>query len=264
MNRRLTQHGFTWPFQLKEDPKQQDRLTTWIEYLNFEYWWLDRYIATIERLTPDYDKAWQKLVDSKVLRPHETKESVRSVSSPNRQQDEIDEAFKAVQRAEARGKQVYISTQVDPSRLNIPQPERIRRINEARRDLLRADEKLESINKRNEHIGDFVSGAQDLKIAKRDAACHHALIPWILEQVPLIDAELNQTRAIESGSDGTKKTKRRLDSDSDTSQQQRAAKKQKLDHIEEQTSEQVSSPVVAGNPNQHAPTTSAEPAEPTG
>jgi hypothetical protein len=40
--RRLYHHGFTEDFQLLEDPQQQDQRLTWIEYLEFEYWWLDR------------------------------------------------------------------------------------------------------------------------------------------------------------------------------------------------------------------------------
>ncbi|KAI0113737.1 hypothetical protein GGR51DRAFT_546936 [Nemania sp. FL0031] len=39
--RRLPRHGFTQSFQLLEDPKQQDEYVTWIEYLEFECWWLD-------------------------------------------------------------------------------------------------------------------------------------------------------------------------------------------------------------------------------
>lgn len=52
-------------------------MTTWIEYLNYEHWWLDKYTSDIERLEPDHDKAWQELVDLKILRPHETKEFLR-------------------------------------------------------------------------------------------------------------------------------------------------------------------------------------------
>ncbi|CAJ2508691.1 Uu.00g137170.m01.CDS01 [Anthostomella pinea] len=37
MRRRLAGHDFTQPFELDEDPKKQDRLTTWIEYLGYEY-----------------------------------------------------------------------------------------------------------------------------------------------------------------------------------------------------------------------------------
>lgn len=40
--RRLARHGFDRSFKLSEDPKEQDELTTWIEYVNFGCWWLDR------------------------------------------------------------------------------------------------------------------------------------------------------------------------------------------------------------------------------
>ncbi|KAK0655338.1 hypothetical protein B0T16DRAFT_396726, partial [Cercophora newfieldiana] len=33
VKRRLAQHGFTRTFQLEKDPRRQDKLTTWIEYL---------------------------------------------------------------------------------------------------------------------------------------------------------------------------------------------------------------------------------------
>lgn len=77
MKRRLARHGFTRPpFQLCEDPKQQDQLTTWIEYLCFEYWWLDRHTKSIERLKQDHDKFSQELVDLQLLKPPETKRSI--------------------------------------------------------------------------------------------------------------------------------------------------------------------------------------------
>lgn len=60
MKRRLAQHGFTQPFQLQKDPTQQDALTTWVEYLNYEYFWLDWFSNAIQRLKPDHDKAWRK------------------------------------------------------------------------------------------------------------------------------------------------------------------------------------------------------------
>ncbi|KAH6881141.1 hypothetical protein B0T10DRAFT_361952, partial [Thelonectria olida] len=96
----LARHDFTQPFELDEDPKKQDKLTIWIEYLNYEYWWLDKYTGDIERLEPDHDKAWQELVDMDILRPHETKEFVRTAASGMECQTEEDQAMKAVQRAE--------------------------------------------------------------------------------------------------------------------------------------------------------------------
>ncbi|CVL09348.1 uncharacterized protein FMAN_15506 [Fusarium mangiferae] len=61
VKRRLARHDFTLSFELDEDPKKQDKLTTWIEYLNYEYWWLDKYTSDIERLEPEHGKLWQEL-----------------------------------------------------------------------------------------------------------------------------------------------------------------------------------------------------------
>jgi hypothetical protein len=58
VKRRLASHSFTQPFELDEDPKKQHGPTTWIEYLNYEYWWLDKYTSDIERLEPERDKLW--------------------------------------------------------------------------------------------------------------------------------------------------------------------------------------------------------------
>ncbi|KAF2191913.1 hypothetical protein K469DRAFT_735781 [Zopfia rhizophila CBS 207.26] len=72
---RLTKHGFTRTFQLDEDPAQQDKLTTWIEYLGYEYWWYDQY-ALSKRQQRQLDDAWKKLVNVKILRTFETQEFI--------------------------------------------------------------------------------------------------------------------------------------------------------------------------------------------
>jgi hypothetical protein len=189
VKRRLARHEFTRTFQLKEDPKRQDKLTTWIEYLNFEYWWLDRYTDAIERLRLDHDKAWQKLVDLKVLRPHETQEFIRTNACSKRDHAERQHAWKAVQRATAKAEQVYTSTQLDSRRLSIPKPERRRSIQAATHELVTAQRLLESVTRHNDLITEFVRGTWGFKDAKKDAARLRILLPWILEQVPLIEAE---------------------------------------------------------------------------
>lgn len=57
VKRRLARHGFIQPFQLQKDPTQQDALTTWIEYLNYEYFWLDWFTNASQRQKPGHDKA---------------------------------------------------------------------------------------------------------------------------------------------------------------------------------------------------------------
>ncbi|KAK5201832.1 hypothetical protein LTR16_001297, partial [Cryomyces antarcticus] len=64
LQERLTRHGVERPFQLNEHLDQQDKLATWIEFLNYEYEDYDEDLRFVERLQPLYDEAWKKIVDS--------------------------------------------------------------------------------------------------------------------------------------------------------------------------------------------------------
>ncbi|KAF7505084.1 hypothetical protein GJ744_001303 [Endocarpon pusillum] len=228
VRRRLARHGFTRPFQLQENLSHQDKLSTWIEYLNFEYWWLDRYTRSTERLKLEHDKAWQQLVDRGAVRPGETEEYFRTFTSAMKRQAEEDQALEAVQRATATGKQDYYLTQLSPGRQSIPKPERIRLLREATHKVLTAKAKRESITKRNDLISDFLLGTYDFKMAKEDVANLETLLPWVLQQIPLIEAEVSQLRPYEDKSRGRK---RRPDFDSDISLK-RTSKTPKLAHQE--------------------------------
>ena len=214
VKRRLTRHGFTRPFLLREDPKLQDTLTTWIEYLCFEYWWLDRYTDSIKRLQPDHDKRWQELVDRKILRLHETREFVRTTASSIQESREENEARHAKLAAEAEANKIYLLTQKDSRRHNIPQPERLRMLHAAMTKLEESKARLESIKRRNGLIIDFVQATFDYVTAKKDATGHAALAQWVLEQVPLVEAELIQPKMTKTGPDTmNKKRKRAQDED---------------------------------------------------
>ncbi|KAF5024769.1 hypothetical protein F66182_3147 [Fusarium sp. NRRL 66182] len=211
VKRRLSRHGFTqpFPFELDEDPKKQDKLTTWIEYLNYEYWWLDKYTSDIERLKPEHDKLWQELIDSKILRPYETKEFVRTTASPMERQNEEDMAWKAVQRIESEAKRIYTLTQVDSKRLHIPKAKRILMLNQGAEKLLAARRRFEQVRSRNHRITQFIRATFDYDEAKRDAARHRVLVEWVLDQTPLIEAEMNPSKANGPGSDGVRTAKRK-------------------------------------------------------
>lgn len=61
VTKRLASHYFTQPFHLAEDPRQQDGWTTWVEYLNFVYWWQDRYAAIMKAAEPKHRQAWEEM-----------------------------------------------------------------------------------------------------------------------------------------------------------------------------------------------------------
>ncbi|KAL7967283.1 hypothetical protein HDV63DRAFT_406915 [Trichoderma sp. SZMC 28014] len=61
VEKRLASHQFMQPFQLAEDPRQQDPRTTWVEYLGYTYWRLDRHAAAMRAAEPRYRRAWDEL-----------------------------------------------------------------------------------------------------------------------------------------------------------------------------------------------------------
>ena len=76
LQRLLRQCGFRRPFRLQEDPKRQDKVTEWIEYLGYECAVLYHHWRTLKLLRPNVDEAWRKLVEAKGLLPHKTREYI--------------------------------------------------------------------------------------------------------------------------------------------------------------------------------------------
>ncbi|KAM0424838.1 hypothetical protein ACHAPT_009894 [Fusarium lateritium] len=206
-------HNFTQPFELDENPKTQDKLTTWIEYLNYEYWWLDKHTSDLKRLEPDHEKAWQELVDTGILRPHETKEFVRTAASAIEHENEKERAQGAVERTKCEAKRIYVLAQEHEDRLRIPHAKRISMMKVATEELLAARRWLEQAQRRSDLVTQFVRATFDYKDAKRDAARHRVLVRWVLDQVPLIEAEVSKSNANRPKSSGRWRTKRKLTTD---------------------------------------------------
>ena len=84
---------------------------------------------------------------------------------------------------------------------------------EAKSRLDEARQSYKSINRRDGLIGDFRVGIRDYRSSKKDVERHTILLRWILGQVPLVEAELKESEAAETGPDATHGTKRRLGRD---------------------------------------------------
>lgn len=225
LKHRLAQHSFFRPFQLDEDPKHQNKLATWIEYLNFECWWLDEYIESKECLKLKHDAAWQKLVGSTVLGPNETQEFLRTDESIRRMKAEEEQAAKAVQRTEAEAAKVHALTQKDSGRSRIPEAKRTSMLKTALVKSLAAKDRLKLIKSRNDLITKFVQKASDYEAAKLKVSHHGLLVQWAMEQVPLVEAELTHSGASQAKSESLK---RRLTTDEDDLEKQNP-KRQKVD-----------------------------------
>jgi hypothetical protein len=71
--------GFVQPFQLHQDPKQQDQWTTYVEYLAFEHLWLRRFSGFARRLLREHDARWEGLVKAGLVQPLETNDELTSM-----------------------------------------------------------------------------------------------------------------------------------------------------------------------------------------
>ncbi|KAK0368126.1 hypothetical protein CLIM01_14519 [Colletotrichum limetticola] len=191
------------------------------------YWWLDKYTSDIKCFEPEHDKLWQELVEKRVLKPHETREFVRTDASGMEREKEKDQARKAYERAESEAKQIYVLTQEDPKRLRIPKQKRISMMKYGTEKLLAARRRLEQARSESFLIVQFVRATSGYAGAKRDAARHRNLVQWVLEQVPLIEAETNPFTTNQSESDG-RRTKRKLAIDEEPPER-RARKRVMLD-----------------------------------
>ena len=196
VKRRLERHGFTRRFQLEEDPERRDKLTTWIEYLNYEYWWYDAWVSRLKRRQPYYDRQWKELVDSKLLRPFETESFVLSEACAIQHASERSAAQEAVKHAKSAALATLELVQEawkDQRNSNLDEPERKRLMIAAKIRLDSAKAALKLIRRRNGLVDKFHVNLRQYKIMKKDSERHEILLRWILDQVPLIETELNKT-----------------------------------------------------------------------
>ncbi|KAL2160144.1 hypothetical protein VTH06DRAFT_1799 [Thermothelomyces fergusii] len=223
--RRLAKHGFTRDFQFDKDPALQDRSTTWIEYLHYEYAWYDRYERSVKRLQPGYDEAWKKLVESGVLRPGETDANLRGMENAIRHQAEEDRAQEAVESAVAAARAALSESEKAKVGLSrVPPEERKRRLKGAYSRFVAAKAAHKAVKTRNNLITDFIRGTFDYARAKRNLRIQRARVQWALEQWHQIETELDGSSGL-SCDHGEESSRPREDNDGQAIGQRPVAEK---------------------------------------
>lgn len=164
-----------------------------------------------------------------MLRPHETEKSLRTFWSLGQSTADREHAKKAVERATSKVKQIYMLTQSDSRRMSIPQQIRIRLLQAVKHEYLAAKTMLASVNRRADLVIEFIRETKLYNSLIQDASRQRLLLPWVWNQVPLLEVELIQSKAKVFSSSGIKSTKRKLDV-CDDSLEKRNFKKQKSNH----------------------------------
>ena len=200
INCRLAQHGFTRTIQLKEDVKQQDKLSTWIEYLAYQYSWCDRYTRQLKRQQQKFDEECERLVASGVLHDWETAEYLDTDASGFERQRQIDAAHMAVSDAEKVVEALL--AEIEQSKQGPGNP----RLQELEQSLAEAKSKESSARQafqvvmvRHEPIDRFIHKAKNYRGTQRNIRKQGELAQWILDQLPLVEAELSEDGNLESG-----------------------------------------------------------------
>lgn len=188
----LVRHKFMQSFKLSENSEQQNKLTTWIEFLDFEYWFYDKDMRVIKCLQPQYDEAWKKLVNLQVLRPSEIKKFICSIDSAFQHASEREWAEKAVKAT----KLAVTSAQnaiTNSQRFTLSEKKAEQRLGFAQFRLNAAVKSLKSIKWWNDLIYEFYKKTQLSQITndgkwkrsyqstKKDTECCSILLWWILE-----------------------------------------------------------------------------------
>ncbi|KAG4431787.1 hypothetical protein IFR05_012726 [Cadophora sp. M221] len=178
LHKNLARHEFERTFQLNEDQDRPDQLTTWIEYLGFEYVAYDQYAKIMKRLQKQYDEAWKKLVDAKVLKPSETKESLWIFGIKVQMKHEKSEAIKALESvtsAVQSAEKILLEAQSSgQSEQGLSQLER--KLSTAKSKIATVTKTLQWASRRRKLISGYHNETRDYKNASNDASRQSILL----------------------------------------------------------------------------------------
>lgn len=195
LTQRLERHNFELPPAFDKAPSgfsrhldRQDKLATWIEYLNYEFTRHDDYTKWLETCQPGYDAALAQLMDAQILRPFEkVRTSTSDICRPSNM--EITRRKEERRRAEEAWENAKKAVQWRTA-LGVSAPRH--QIEEEDRQLVEAKERLRSVNKRAYVLSDFARKTHAYRFALDRSERHELLLQWVLDQIPLIEEEMRR------------------------------------------------------------------------
>ncbi|RGP71139.1 hypothetical protein FLONG3_7267 [Fusarium longipes] len=183
--RRLYKQSLSAGLHMRQDLKDQDPLSHLLEYLCFELAECKRY-SWYKRYHQNYENAWQTLVDSKVLHPHESQSLVDTVQYTPSQDDERTRLRQAV---EAASSEVLLAER-DSLNPSLRGPKAQRKLFEARAKLDSAIEAFDHFQHRVDAIKKYRDTTSTYREARGGSQRHQILLRWMQQQIPLIEKDL--------------------------------------------------------------------------
>ncbi|OAA39836.1 hypothetical protein BBO_06362 [Beauveria brongniartii RCEF 3172] len=253
LQRRLAAHGVSEKTALLADPRKQDALAEWHEYLGFECWWHDGYTRAYNGHLKRYDENCKFIW--KFIRRHEC-EFVTSDHTPEFIEHWMSENIWAQKRSAlwergiAREKIEEAQSKVEKARQHIGMEpvdgghegitphaldDALKRLAKAEKGFKELD-RLDNAIAQVEKLGDRCSAAKGYVDSKP------ALIQWVIDQIPLIKAEM-KVKAQGSATSGSRKKRTRQDGEDASAL--RRPKLQKLAELEEMAESEATATLVS-------------------
>ena len=217
VKKRLAQHGFTRALELDQDHTRQDKLTTWMEYLYYESWWHDRHIAEFKSQQTCYEMAWKEVVDlkaeladsgAKLMDWNSVIEHEHWLHFEEEAAREAAESAKSAMSAEM----TTIETRGDLYQSHV--------LLVAGYKLDKANRSMALIKEQSDRIGFFYRKKTRCEIAQKKVDNHSILLHWILKQISLIEAELEEAK-VAGGTSGGRNGGSRRDLDNAATEDQK-------------------------------------------
>lgn len=184
----LALYDFNRPFQLHDDPARQDTLTTWIEYVGWVCASHYRFARLVEKHQPAHDEAWKTLVDTGLLRPHETREYLETMEWGFAADAEETQARQDVMLAQYAVDELSSMSGGDSWGSREAQALELSAANSALESALA---RQDLVTKRTRHVLDFIDTTSKHEDARRGERWHSTIMRWALDQLPLVEAEAN-------------------------------------------------------------------------
>ncbi|KAG8349443.1 hypothetical protein FVEN_g12334 [Fusarium venenatum] len=183
--RRLYKQSSLTAPQMKQNTKDQDTLSQWLEYLCFELSESKRY-SWYKRYHQNYKNAWKTVVDSKILHPQECQSLVETVQYASLHDDERTSLRQAV---EAASSEVLLAERdsLDPS---LRGPKTQRKLFEAQAKLDSSIEAFNRLQHRVDTIRKYRDSTSTYREARAGAQRHQILLRWVQQQILLIEKDL--------------------------------------------------------------------------
>ncbi|KAI1345684.1 hypothetical protein F5Y01DRAFT_322843 [Xylaria sp. FL0043] len=203
----LALYGFSLSFRVRQDLEQQDKLTTWIEYLAYTCCEHQIYVRRLKKAQPAFDKAWKKVLNAKVLKPSDTREWILDLRSAMQHDRETHEAWQAVESAKTalKSAQVAESRPLDSRHSKLAL---INNTNAAQSKFDRAKKALDFVERRNRCLTEFSTASREHWEAKNDMELYGIRIEWVSSQIPLIEREMIESGGSETCQNARPRTKR--------------------------------------------------------